>query len=179
VVLAVDDERYSRIDWSAFGTRVAPLFCGGPTRRASVHNGLIAIADTVDPDDWVLVHDAARPCLDAATLARLIDSLADDPVGGILAVPVADTLKRAGADDRILRTESREGLWQAQTPQMFRHGVLLQALGAAGDVTDEAAAVEATGLAPRLVPGSARNLKVTYPDEVAVAAALLAGEEKR
>jgi len=179
VVLAVDDERYAQIDWSAFGARVAPLFCGGPTRRASVHNGLIAIADTVDPDDWVLVHDAARPCLDGPTLARLIETLAGDPVGGILAVPVADTLKRAGADDRILRTEPREGLWQAQTPQMFRHGVLLQALGAAGEVTDEAAAVEATGLAPRLVAGSARNLKVTYPEEVAVAAALLAAEEKR
>ena len=179
VVLAVDDERYARIDWSGFGARVAPLFCGGPTRRASVRNGLIAIADTVDPDDWILVHDAARPCLDGATLARLVETLAADPVGGILAVPVADTLKRAGADDRILRTEPREGLWQAQTPQMFRHGVLLQALGAAGDVTDEAAAVEATGLAPRLVAGSARNLKVTYPEEVAVAAALLAGEERR
>jgi 2-C-methyl-D-erythritol 4-phosphate cytidylyltransferase len=178
VVLAVDDRRYGQIAWSAvgdhFGDRVAPLFCGGPTRRASVHNGLIAIADTVDPDDWVLVHDAARPCLDGETLARLIETLASDPVGGILAVPVADTLKRAGADGRIACTEPREDLWQAQTPQMFRHGVLLQALGAAGEVTDEAAAVEAIGLAPRLVAGSARNLKVTYPEEVAVAAALIA-----
>ncbi len=179
VVLAVDDRRYAQVDWSMFGDRVAPLYCGGPTRRASVHNGLIAMANTVDPDDWVLVHDAARPCLDADTLARLIDALGSDAVGGILAVPVADTLKRAGEDGRIARTESREGLWQAQTPQMFRHGVLAHALGGAEDVTDEAAAVEAMGLAPRLVPGSARNLKVTYPDEVAVAAALIAGEERR
>lgn len=178
VVLAVDDRRYAQVDWSMFGDRVAPLFCGGPTRRASVHNGLIAMANTVDPDDWVLVHDAARPCLDADTLARLIDALGSDAVGGILAVPVADTLKRAGEDGRIARTESREGLWQAQTPQMFRHGVLAHALGGAEDVTDEAAAVEAMGLAPRLVTGSARNLKVTYPDEVAVAAALIAGEER-
>jgi 2-C-methyl-D-erythritol 4-phosphate cytidylyltransferase len=177
VVLAVDDRRYAQIDWSLFGERVAPLFCGGPTRRTSVHNGLIAIADTVDPDDWVLVHDAARPCLDADTLARLIETLESDAVGGLLAVPVADTLKRAGDDGRILRTEPREGLWQAQTPQMFRHGVLLRALGVAGEVTDEAAAVEAVGLAPRLVNGSARNLKVTYPEEVAVAAALI--EEER
>jgi 2-C-methyl-D-erythritol 4-phosphate cytidylyltransferase len=177
VVLAVDDRRYAQIDWSLFGERVAPLFCGGPTRRTSVHNGLIAIADTVDPDDWVLVHDAARPCLDADTLARLIETLESDAVGGLLAVPVADTLKRAGDDGRILRTEPREGLWQAQTPQMFRHGVLLRALGVAGEVTDEAAAVEAVGLAPRLVTGSARNLKVTYPEEVAVAAALI--EEER
>jgi 2-C-methyl-D-erythritol 4-phosphate cytidylyltransferase len=178
VVLAVDDWRYAEIDWSSFGDRVAPLFCGGPTRRASVHNGLIAIANTVDPDDWVLVHDAARPCLDGETLARLIETLASDPVGGILAVPVADTLKRAGADGRIACTESREDIWQAQTPQMFRHGVLLQALAAAGEVTDEAAAVEAIGLAPRLVTGSARNLKVTYPEEVAVAAALIAEREE-
>jgi 2-C-methyl-D-erythritol 4-phosphate cytidylyltransferase len=183
VVLAVDDRRYGQIEWVAlgdrFGDRVAPLFCGGPTRRASVHNGLIAIADTVDPDDWVLVHDAARPCLDGETLARLIETLANDPVGGILAVPVADTLKRAGADGRIACTESRDELWQAQTPQMFRHGVLLQALGVAGEVTDEAAAVEALGLAPRLVAGSARNLKVTYPEEIAVAAALIAEGEGR
>ncbi len=177
VVLAVDDRRYAEADWSRFGARVAPLFCGGPTRRASVHNGLIAIADTVDPDDWVLVHDAARPCLDEETLARLIATLENDPVGGILAVPVADTLKRADADGRITRTEPREGLWQAQTPQMFRHGVLVQALTAAGEVTDEAAAIEAIGLAPRLVTGSARNLKVTYPEEVAVAATLIADEE--
>ncbi len=178
VVLALDDQRFAGIDWTAFGSRVAPLYCGGPTRRASVHNGLIAAADTIDPDDWVMVHDAARPCLDADTLARLIDTVASDSVGGILAVPVADTLKRAGDDGRIVGTEPRAGLWQAQTPQMFRHGVLLQALGVAGDVTDEAAAVEAIGLAPRLVSGSARNLKVTFPAEVAVAAALLAGEEE-
>jgi 2-C-methyl-D-erythritol 4-phosphate cytidylyltransferase len=138
-------------------------------------NGLIAMADTVNPDDWVLVHDAARPCLDDAALGRLIDSLSGDEVGGILAVPVADTLKRAGDDGRIAATETRDGLWQAQTPQMFRHGVLLRALAGAGDVTDEAAAVEALGLRPRLVQGSVRNLKVTYPEDVAVAAALLAG----
>jgi 2-C-methyl-D-erythritol 4-phosphate cytidylyltransferase len=177
VVLAVDDQRFAKIDWTAFGSRVAPLFCGGPTRRASVHNGLIATADTIDPDDWVLVHDAARPCLDPEALARLIDTVAGDSVGGILAMPVADTLKRAGDDGRVVGTEPRAGLWQAQTPQMFRHGVLLQALGAAGEVTDEAAAVESIGLAPRLVTGSPRNLKVTFPEEVAVAAALLAGEE--
>jgi 2-C-methyl-D-erythritol 4-phosphate cytidylyltransferase len=179
VVLAIDDQRFAKIDWTAFGSRVAPLYCGGPTRRASVHNGLIATADTIDPDDWVLVHDAARPCLDPEALARLIDTVAGDSVGGILAVPVADTLKRAGDDGRVTGTEPRAGLWQAQTPQMFRHGVLLQALGAAGEVTDEAAAVESIGLAPRLVTGSPRNLKVTFPEEVAVAAALLADEERK
>src|SRR3990170_522631 len=96
VVLAVDDQRFARLDWSAFGNRIAPLYCGGPSRRDSVLNGLIAMAATVDPDDWVLVHDAARPCLEEAALGRLIETLAQDAVGGILAVPVADTLKRAG-----------------------------------------------------------------------------------
>ncbi|MCL4801681.1 MAG: 2-C-methyl-D-erythritol 4-phosphate cytidylyltransferase [Burkholderiales bacterium] len=177
VVLAVDDRRFAELDWSAFADRVAPLYCGGPTRRDSVMNGLVAIADTVNPDDWVLVHDAARPCLDQATLARMIDALAGDEVGGILAVPVADTLKRAESGGRIARTEPRDGLWQAQTPQMFRHGVLMRALGAAADVTDEAAAVEALGLRPRLVQGSARNFKVTYAEDVAAAAALLAGAQ--
>ncbi len=179
VVLAIDDQRFGSVDWSAFGDRIAPLFCGGPTRRDSVMNGLVAMADSVNPDDWVLVHDAARPCLDEATLARLIDAVSGDEVGGILAVPVADTLKRAAGDGRIAATAAREGLWQAQTPQMFRHGVLLRAIGAAGEVTDEAAAVEALGLRPRLVQGSTRNLKVTYPEDVAVAAALVGSAARR
>ena len=116
VVLAVDDQRFAKIDWTAFGSRVAPLFCGGPTRRASVHNGLIATADTIDPDDWVLVHDAARPCLDPEALARLIDTVAGDSVGGILAMPVADTLKRAGDDGRIVGTEPRAAPRQPPPP---------------------------------------------------------------
>ena len=97
----------------------------------------------------------------------------EDDVGGILAIPVADTLKRADGADRIAATEPREGLWLAQTPQMFRHGTLLRAIGGAGHVTDEASAVEAIGLRPRLVPGSARNLKVTFPGDAAMAVQLL------
>ena len=174
VVLASDDERFVCCDWSTFGERLAPLFCGGPSRAASVRNGLAAASDLVDLDDWMLVHDAARPCLAATDLARLIDTLAGDTVGGLLAVPVADTLKRAGPDDRVIATEPREGLWRAQTPQMFRHGTLLRALEAAGEVTDEAAAVEKLGLKPRLVAGSAGNVKVTYPEDLVLAAAFLA-----
>jgi 2-C-methyl-D-erythritol 4-phosphate cytidylyltransferase len=176
VVLAPDDERWAIYDWSAFGERVAPLWCGGATRRDSVLNGLIAMANVVDPDDWVLVHDAARPCLGREDLARLLDAARDDAVGGILAVPVADTLKRADDAGRIGATAPRAGLWLAQTPQMFRHGTLLRALGTAGEVTDEAAAVEALGLAPRLVPGSARNIKVTFPGDAAIAAGFLREE---
>jgi 2-C-methyl-D-erythritol 4-phosphate cytidylyltransferase len=173
VVLAPDDERWATYDWRAFGDRLAPLWCGGATRAASVLNGLIAMANVVDPEDWVLVHDAARPCLASADLARLIEAVRDDDVGGILAIPLADTLKRADGADRIASTEPRAGLWLAQTPQMFRHGTLLRAIGGAGGATDEASAVEALGLRPRLVPGSLRNLKVTFPGDAAIAERLL------
>ena len=173
VVLSPDDERYATYDWSAFGDRIAPLWCGGATRRDSVLNGLVAMANVVDPDDWVLVHDAARPCLARADVDRLISVVGEDENGGILAVPLADTLKRADDQQRIAATEPRERLWLAQTPQMFRHGTLLRALGGAAVVTDEAAAVEALGLKPRLVPGSLRNLKVTYAEDVALASLVL------
>jgi 2-C-methyl-D-erythritol 4-phosphate cytidylyltransferase len=176
VVLAPGDERFDAIDWSGFGNRVAPLHCGGATRRESVYNGLVAIGDTVDPDDWVLVHDAARPCLGAEELARLVDTLRDDDTGGLLALPVPDTVKRAATDGRVASTEPREGLWLAQTPQMFRHGTLLRALGASPVATDESAAVEALGMRPRLVKGSVRNLKVTYPGDESLAALWLAAE---
>ncbi|MBI5658896.1 MAG: 2-C-methyl-D-erythritol 4-phosphate cytidylyltransferase [Nitrosomonadales bacterium] len=171
VVLAPDDAHWNHFDWSPFGARLQPLFCGGRTRAESVLNGLLASG--LEPDDWVLVHDAARPCLSQAQLARLIGELRDDEVGGILAVPVADTLKRADAAGRIARTESRAGLWQAQTPQMFRAGVLLQALQQAKDVTDEASAVETLGLKPKLVESGPANFKVTYPQDIKLAELLL------
>jgi 2-C-methyl-D-erythritol 4-phosphate cytidylyltransferase len=161
------------LDWSAFGDRVAPLYCGGASRRDSVLNGLIAAVDAVEPNDWVLVHDAARPCLGKAELGRLIEAGSRDETGAILAVPVADTLKRADEDLRILATEPRDGLWQAQTPQMFRHGLLLRALRGAPLVTDEAAAVEGLGHHPLLVEGSTRNIKVTFPSDLVIAERLL------
>jgi 2-C-methyl-D-erythritol 4-phosphate cytidylyltransferase len=173
VVLSPDDERYATHDWRAFGDRVAPLWCGGATRRDSVLNGLVAMANVVNPDDWVLVHDAARPCLARSDVERLIEAVGDDDGGGILAVPLADTLKRADEAQRIAATEPRERLWLAQTPQMFRHGTLLRALGSVSAATDEASAVEALGLRPRLVAGSVRNFKVTFAGDLAIAAALL------
>jgi len=173
VVLAPGDVEFRNHDWKMFGERVAPLYCGGASRRESVLNGLVAAASAVDPNDWILVHDAARPCLGSSELRRLIDAAAREEVGGILAVPVSDTLKRAGDDGRILETEPRDGLWQAQTPQMFRHGMLMRALRDAPHVTDEAAAVEALGYKPRLVEGSSRNLKVTFPADLQIAERLL------
>jgi len=177
VVLAPGDTLFHGYDWSRFGDKLQPLYCGGATRAESVTNGLLA--SELEPDDWVLVHDAARPCLTQAHLAKLILELRDDAVGGILAVPVADTLKRADDRQRIARTEEREGLWQAQTPQMFRAGLLAQALGNAKKLTDEAAAVEALGLKPKLVLGESVNFKVTYPQDLLLAELLLQqGKEK-
>src|SRR6266852_7783360 len=175
VVLAPSDTEFRRHDWSAFGSRLAPLYCGGASRRDSVLNGIIAAASLVDPNDWMLVHDAARPCLGKAELRRLMDAAGRDEVGGILAVPVADTLKRADDRHRIVATEPRDGLWRAQTPQMFRHGMLLRALREAEHVTDEASAVEALGHKPKLVEGSAKNLKVTFPADLEIAERLLKG----
>jgi 2-C-methyl-D-erythritol 4-phosphate cytidylyltransferase len=120
-------------------------------------------------NDWVLVHDAARPCLTVAMVEKLICEIGEDDAGGLLAVPVADTLKRADGGRRILQTVAREDLWQAQTPQMFRHHQLLDAFDVAPQVTDEASAMEALGFAPRLVEADASNLKVTYPLDLQLA----------
>jgi 2-C-methyl-D-erythritol 4-phosphate cytidylyltransferase len=171
VVLAADDTHWHRYDWSKFGDKLQPLFCGGQTRAESVLNGLLA--SELEPEDWVLVHDAARPCLSAQQLARLLNELRSDEVGGLLAVPVADTLKRADAMQRVECTESRTGLWQAQTPQMFRTGLLVRALERAPAVTDEASAVEALGLYPRLVGSDSTNFKVTYPQDLQLAELIL------
>ncbi len=175
VVLPQADREFREHDWSAFGERLAPLYCGGASRRDSVLNGLVACASAVDPNDWMLVHDAVRPCLGKAELRRLIDEAGTDEVGGILAVPVADTLKRSDDEHRVVATEPREGLWQAQTPQMFRHGMLLRALRDAGHVTDDASAVEALGYKPRLVQGSTKNLKVTFTSDLEIAGGILEG----
>jgi 2-C-methyl-D-erythritol 4-phosphate cytidylyltransferase len=173
VVLPPADTEFRRHDWRAFGERLAPLYCGGASRRDSVLNGLVAAASTVDSNDWMLVHDAVRPCLGKDELRRLIDEAGRDEVGGILAIPVADTLKRADDAHRIVATEPRDGLWRAQTPQMFRHGMLLRALREAEHATDEASAVEALGYRPKLVEGSTRNLKITFPSDLKIAEGLL------
>jgi 2-C-methyl-D-erythritol 4-phosphate cytidylyltransferase len=178
VVLSPTDKRWNNYAWQGWEERIEVLRCGGATRAETVLNGLDALSGICAADDWVLVHDAARPCLPDDMLAKLLDEVADDPVGGLLAVPVADTLKRAAADTasgvRAEATVSRAGLWQAQTPQMFRHGVLSQALRTAGaDMPDEASAIEQLGLQPRLVESDSRNLKVTYPQDLELAGLIL------
>ena len=178
VVLAANDEHFARHDWSAFEGKLNPLYCGGETRRDSVYNGLVAVSGGVNADDWMLVHDAARPCLPLADLRRLLEEGASDAIGAILALPVAETVKTAGKDEagvqRVAATQDRSQFWLAQTPQMFRAGLLTQALLRAAAATDEASAVEKMGLRPRLVLGSRQNLKVTYPEDVAIAEAILA-----
>jgi 2-C-methyl-D-erythritol 4-phosphate cytidylyltransferase len=186
VVVSPDDPLISPLHSQApsLEERVSILRNGGATRQETVLNGLAAMRREqrwrMRDDDWVLVHDAARPGIDAELIGRLLEALHDDPVGGLLALPVVDTLKRADADGRVAETVSREKLWSAQTPQMFRYGVLRHALGSAEGVTDEAAAVEAVGLHPRLVEGHPRNFKITLPgDEVRAALFLSARAESQ
>jgi 2-C-methyl-D-erythritol 4-phosphate cytidylyltransferase len=180
VVLAQRDRAFAQYDWSAFEGRLEPLYCGGETRRDSVYNALVAVMANLEADDWMLVHDAARPCLPRQDLEALVRETRDDEVGGILALPVAETVKKAAKDEggaqRIAGTEDRTQLWLAQTPQMFRAGLLMQALQKArGTPTDEAAAVEQLGLRPRLVAGSRENLKVTWTEDLAIAEGILKG----
>lgn len=162
----------------AWPGRFARIACGGASRAHSVFNGLQALrAQGVQDHDWVLVHDAARCLVTPAMVDTLIDRCWGDAVGGLLALPVPDTLK-AAADGRVAATVDRADKWLAQTPQMFRLGALLAAMapfedsGFAG-ITDEASAMEMAGHSPLLVPGSAHNFKVTYPPDFALAAALL------
>ena len=161
VVLAGDDPWFDR----AIGMRdrVTLLRCGGATRAETVRNAL---------------HDAVRPCVDAASMLRLQRELADDDTGGLLAIPMTSSLKRVGDDMRIVGTEPRGGLWQAQTPQMFRYGVLRSAFARPGieQMTDEAQVVEAFGRRPKLVVGNPSNLKITFPDDLKLATAILATE---
>ena len=204
VALSAGDEWWTHYDWSDLGPRLNVLRCGGATRAETVLNALEAMratsVDSVDSldangspkigdvadDDWVLVHDAVRPCLSHTMIGALLDELKDDPIGGLLAVPLADTLKRAGSDQRISATKSRDGLWQAQTPQMFRYRRLRDAMSAAmqGNVggqinlTDEASALEAAGLSPRLVQADASNFKITYPADLQLAELILRGRRK-
>ncbi len=175
VVVAPDDTFFTTRSASVL---VAP--CGGLTRAASVLNGLDwLIQHGAHAADWVLVHDAARCLISVEQIDRLIDACADDAVGGLLALVLPDTLKHE-ASGRVAGTLERAGKWLAQTPQMFRISALQAALRQAGPgVTDESSAVEAMGLQPKLVPGSAQNFKVTYPDDFALAEAVLKVRNER
>ncbi|HET7201786.1 MAG TPA: 2-C-methyl-D-erythritol 4-phosphate cytidylyltransferase [Steroidobacteraceae bacterium] len=181
VALADADDRWSGLPESR-DPRI--ITCpGGVRRELSVANALAVLAGRATETDWVLVHDAARPCLRHDDLQALFSELQADPVGGLLAVPVSDTLKRADHANGVAETVSRDGLWRALTPQMFRFGLLQRALALCLErgrtVTDEAAAIECLGLRPRLVRGHADNIKVTNPEDAALAEAILRAREQR
>ena len=171
VVLDADDDCWPRLQLSL----PVPLHTtvGGTERYASVDNGLRALAALTDPGDWVLVHDAARPCLRHQDIDRLLDALLDHPVGGLLAAPVADTMKRADAHGEVIETVDRAQLWRALTPQMFRIAALRtairDALDAGQPITDEASAIEVSGARPQLVEGHPDNIKITHPADLALA----------
>jgi 2-C-methyl-D-erythritol 4-phosphate cytidylyltransferase len=179
VVTSVGDEGFKRAcpDFNQPGD--VRVDVGGATRALSVGNGLKALLkQEAQPNDWVLVHDAARCLVTPEQIAALIDACQNDAVGGLLALPLPDTLKTS-ADGRVAATLARTDKWLAQTPQMFRIGALLTALDDAGDaVTDESSAMEAQGLMPLLVTGSAQNFKVTYPQDFALAEAVLQSRMK-
>jgi 2-C-methyl-D-erythritol 4-phosphate cytidylyltransferase len=177
VVVSTDDGYVRDLMAAAphLSDRVTLLYHGGATRQESVLNGLHAMRDQAGDDDWVLVHDAARPGLTEALLDKLMQALHDDAVGGLLAIPIVDTLKRSGEGHRAEGTVPRAGLWAAQTPQMFRYALLRNALEQADQVTDEASAIEALGLQPKLVEGNQRNFKVTLPHDLDLANLYLKG----
>ncbi len=155
---------------------------GGIERADSVQAGLNALQGLAQPDDWVLVHDVARPCVRVSDIEQMIVELANDEVGGVLANQMTDTIKRSAVDgNRIIATVPRGELWQALTPQMFRYGLLQQALARAKKykvtVTDEASAVEALGYQPKLINGATDNIKITYPADLAIAEYLLRHQE--
>jgi 2-C-methyl-D-erythritol 4-phosphate cytidylyltransferase len=174
VVLAGDDDRFESALPEAAGPGLRVARAGGATRAETVANGLaVLVAQGAQKSDWVLVHDAARCLIRPQWVERLIAACWDDAVGGLLALPLADTLKQE-RDGRSAATLDRTAKWAAQTPQMFRLGLLQQALATAGPaVTDEASAIEALGLAPLLVAGELENFKLTYPGDFELAQRLL------
>ena len=181
VILSPEDREWLKHDWSEFSSKLVVFNCGGETRAMSILNGLKAASEEsfIDNDDWVMVHDAARPCLSEELLKKLLDELSDDAVGGLLAVPLSDTLKRGGTNNRVQKTEPRKDLWQAQTPQMFRYKLLLDALCKPDSLTmtDDASAVEALGLCPKLVLGDVSNIKITYPKDLVLAELILRAQK--
>ena len=176
VVISPTDEWFDLHEWP--WDKLSVHRVGGGLRAQTVYQGLQALA--LAEDDWVLVHDAARCCISEALVQRLLHALEDDPVGGLLALPVADTVKRADADGRARQTMPRQGLWLAQTPQMFRVALLTRALADRledDSMTDDAAAVECLGFSPKLVEGDLTNLKITWPKDLLLARAILESQK--
>jgi 2-C-methyl-D-erythritol 4-phosphate cytidylyltransferase len=173
-ILSPLDRHWGEHDWSAFPDKIEAAFTGGANRAESVLNALKHLSARIAKDDWVLVHDAARPCIGKSLVEQFIDEIEGDPVGGLLAMPLADTLKRAEETLRVAETIPRDGLWRAQTPQMFRNELLTRGLQRKPEATDESAAVEhLLGYAPKLVQGENTNIKVTFAEDLELAEMIL------
>lgn len=181
VGIGADDPHWPAVAASR-PTKLTATYAGGATRAESVLNGLRCLQQEVSGSDWVLVHDAVRPCVSHADIDQLINHVLASDNGGLLALPLTDTLKRADDDGRVFETVPRERLWRALTPQMFRVAELAVALERAladgADVTDEAVAMERTGQRPLLVAGSPDNIKITLPQDLALAEVFLARQEQ-
>jgi 2-C-methyl-D-erythritol 4-phosphate cytidylyltransferase len=173
VVLSPEDRHWHEHDWGPAAAKLETIAGGGAHRPESVLNALRALDGRVAKDDWILVHDAARPCIETELVEQFLDEMGEDPIGGLLGMPVADTLKRAEEGQRVVDTISRVGLWRAQTPQMFRYDMLRRGLERKPDATDEAQAIEALGHAPRLVEGENLNIKVTFAEDLQLAEMIL------
>jgi 2-C-methyl-D-erythritol 4-phosphate cytidylyltransferase len=174
VVLSPLDRHWGLYDWSTFPDKIEPIFAGGALRAESVGNALAHLGPRLEKDDWVLVHDAARPCVTKELIEQFLDEVGEDPIGGLLAMPVADTLKSADENQRVAATIPRLNLWRAQTPQMFRNDLLRRGLASRPDASDEAQAVESIGYsAPRLVQGENSNIKVTFAEDLFLAEMIL------
>ena len=179
VVLSPLDRHWGQHDWSAFPDKIEAIFAGGARRSESVLNTLLTLEKQIAKDDWVLVHDAARPCLSHELVEQFLDEVGDDQVGGLLAVPVADTIKSADENQRVAATIPRLNLWRAQTPQMFRYELLRKGLQQKPDATDESQAIESIGYnAPRLVQGDDLNIKVTFAADLVLAEMIMALRKK-
>lgn len=174
IVLNQNDNFWPRLN---FGHTKLMTAIGGKERCHSVLNGLHALAGQADPNDWVLVHDAVRPCLQPSDINQFVQNIADDPIGGLLGIPAQDTMKQVDNKQRVVKTLDRSQLWQAQTPQMFRYGKLHASLEAAIHSntlpTDEASAIELTGVSPLLVEGQRSNIKITRKEDLEYAEFIL------
>ena len=150
-----------------FSNKTTLIDCGGSNRSETVLNALNIIGEDIQKKDWIMVHDAARVGITESLVNNFIQEVVDDEVGGILAIPALDTIKRVDKKQQIIRTEKRDEIWLAQTPQMFRFDLLNKALTSfKGNPTDESEAIEAFGLSPKIVKGSLVNFKITYPDDL-------------
>ena len=168
IALQPKDDLWDTLNLS-LSSKVNVHYCGGESRAKTVLNTLETIKTHMNDSDWILVHDAARPGVQEKDVIHLIETLKNDPVGGLLAYPIADTIKKSDKEDRVIDSPLRDHLWQAQTPQMYRYKMLIDALKSFDGIpTDESQAIERLGMKPKLIKGDFKNFKVTYQEDLSI-----------